>query len=65
VQAYGGVEVKLHTLLALALRGQLYALAYLPPGKKAFGIHWLGDWVGPRAGLDMLAKREVSAPAKN
>jgi hypothetical protein len=28
------------------------------PGERARGIHWIGGWVGPRAGLDTLEKRK-------
>jgi hypothetical protein len=34
-------------------RGQLHALAALPPG-----THWLGGWVDPRAGPDDVEKRK-------
>jgi len=27
------------------------ATAALPPGEIASGNHWIGGWVGPRAGL--------------
>jgi hypothetical protein len=27
-------------------------------GERAPGTHWIGDWVGPRAGLDDVEKRE-------
>jgi hypothetical protein len=23
--------------------------------------HWLGDWVGPRTGLDLVEKRKITA----
>jgi len=36
--------------------GQLNAPAALTPGKRAAGTHLIGDWVGPRASLDMEAK---------
>jgi hypothetical protein len=32
--------------------GQIHAPAALPPGERAPGTHWVGAWVGPRAGLD-------------
>jgi hypothetical protein len=28
------------------------------PGEKAPGTHWIGGWVGPRAGLDDVEKRK-------
>jgi hypothetical protein len=35
--------------------GQLHAPAALPPGKRP-STHCIGDWVGPRAGLDGCEK---------
>jgi hypothetical protein len=35
--------------------GQLHAPAALPPGKRP-GTHFIGSWVGPRAGLDGCGK---------
>jgi hypothetical protein len=31
-------------------------------GEKAYGTHRLGGWLNPRAGMDMLEKREISCP---
>jgi hypothetical protein len=28
------------------------------PGERAPGTHWIGGWVGPRAGLDFVEKRK-------
>jgi hypothetical protein len=28
------------------------------PGERAPGTHWIGGWVGPRAGLDDVEKRK-------
>jgi hypothetical protein len=27
-------------------------------GERAPGTHWIGDWVGPRAGLDAVAEKK-------
>jgi hypothetical protein len=37
------------------------------PGVRASGTHWIGDWVGPEAALDAVAKMKNSiiAPAGN
>jgi hypothetical protein len=32
--------------------GQRHARAALYPRERTPGIHWIGDWVGPRDGLD-------------
>jgi len=31
----------------------------LYPGERARGSHWLEDWLGPRTGLDAVAKRKI------
>jgi hypothetical protein len=33
--------------------------------EKAPGIHWIGDWVGPRAGLDAVVKRKIHIPSRD
>ena len=35
----------------MRMDGELHAQAALPPGKRP-GTHFIGGWVGPRAGLD-------------
>jgi len=37
----------------------------LRPQGKASGMYWLGSWIGPRNGLDAVAKRENPCPARN
>ena len=39
----------------MGVGGQRHASAALPPGKRP-GAHCIGDWVGPRAGLDGCGK---------
>jgi hypothetical protein len=36
-------------------------------GVTDLGIHWMGGWVGPRAGVDAEAKRKnpITGPAEN
>jgi hypothetical protein len=44
--------------------GQLHAPAALPPGKRP-GTHFIGGWVGLRAGLDLcgyLAPTGIRSP---
>jgi len=44
--------------------GQSHAPAASPPGKEhSPHTHLIGDWVGPRDGLDTVVKREI--PARN
>jgi hypothetical protein len=37
---------------------------FSPNGRPHF-IHWIGDWVGPRAGLDAVTEKRVPASAEN
>jgi hypothetical protein len=30
--------------------------------ETALGIHFIGGWVGPIAGLDIMEKRKISCP---
>jgi hypothetical protein len=34
----------------------------LYPQGKSPGTHWIGGWMGPRAGLDTVAKRKIPCP---
>jgi hypothetical protein len=36
----------------------------LSPGKRVRGTHWIGGWVGFRAGLEVVAKREISCACR-
>jgi hypothetical protein len=44
--------------------GQLHAAATLLPGERVPTIPWTEGWVGLRAGLDMVVKRKIPAPAR-
>jgi hypothetical protein len=39
----------------MEVSGQIYTPAALPPGERP-GTHYIGGWVGPRAGLDGCEK---------
>jgi hypothetical protein len=57
MKAYGGVDVDIHVFLSLVLvRGEWSASR---PGERAPGANWIGDWVGPRTGLDDVEKRKI------
>jgi hypothetical protein len=34
------------------------------PRERAPGTHWIGDWVGPRDGLDAVVKRNIPGPRR-
>jgi hypothetical protein len=40
--------------------GQFHAPAALHSGERAPGTHWIGCWVGLRAGLDAAGKKNLS-----
>jgi hypothetical protein len=42
--------------------GRLRAPAALPPEERDPDIHWIGGWVGSRAGSDTVAKRKIPSP---
>jgi hypothetical protein len=35
---------------------------HFAPRKRAPGTHWIGGWVGDRAGLNKVAKRKIPSP---
>jgi hypothetical protein len=40
----------------MEVNGQLHASIALLPGKSDPGTHWIGGWVGPRVGLEVVEK---------
>jgi hypothetical protein len=57
----GGVDVYIHIFLTSAVVGAEWLISRpcrFTPAKMAPGIHWIGGWVGPRAGLDDVEKRK-------
>jgi hypothetical protein len=34
------------------------------PRERAPGTHWIGGWVGPRAGLDAVVERKIPSPCR-
>jgi hypothetical protein len=43
----------------MGVSGQHHAPAALYPGERNLGTHCTGGWVGPRAGLDVEARRKI------
>jgi hypothetical protein len=46
----------------MGVSGQRHAPAALSPGERTPGIHWIGCWVGPRAGLDAEDRGKSLSP---
>jgi hypothetical protein len=50
----------------MEVSGQFHALATLPlPREIGPGTPWIGGWVGPRAGLDVVVKRKIPSPCQD
>jgi hypothetical protein len=61
MKAYRGVNIYIHIFLASALVGVEWSASRpcrFTPEERAPGTHWIGGWVGPRAGLDNVEKRK-------
>jgi hypothetical protein len=61
MKAYGGVDVKVHIFLTLAVVGDEWPVSRhccFTPGERTPGTHWIGSWMDLRAGLDDLEKRK-------
>jgi hypothetical protein len=54
MKAGGRVDVQIHIFLTLALVGSEWSASH--PRERTPGTHWIGGWVGPRAGLDYVEK---------
>jgi hypothetical protein len=54
MKTYGGVDVYIHVILTSALLGGECTAS--DPGRFTPGTHWMGGWLGPRAGLDEMEK---------
>jgi hypothetical protein len=48
----------------MKVSGQPHAPAVLPLEKEPASNYWNGGWVGPRAGLDVVAKRKILSPCQ-
>jgi hypothetical protein len=60
MKAYVRVHEEIHIFLTSALVGGVWSASR--PGRftpgKCPGTHWIGGWVGPRAGLDDVENRK-------
>jgi hypothetical protein len=61
MKTYEEVDTYTHVFLISAQAGHEWSASHsgrFNPWERATGIHWIGDWVGPRAGLDDLEERK-------
>jgi hypothetical protein len=61
MKAYGGVNVWIKVSLTSALAGgerSALCSGHFVPGEKTPDTHQIGDWVGPRVGLDDVENRK-------
>jgi hypothetical protein len=61
MKTYGGVDVYIHIFLTSALVGGEWSASRpdrFIPGERAPDTHWIGGWMGPRAGLDAVVERK-------
>jgi hypothetical protein len=54
-----GIEVKLHEFLTVPINGVEWWSSF--SGLLTTTNHWAEDWVGPSAGLDVVAKKRKKA----
>jgi hypothetical protein len=61
MKTYGGLDVYSHAFLTSALVGGEWSATrpgHFTPGERVPGTHWIGGWVGLRAGLDDVETRK-------
>jgi hypothetical protein len=59
MKAYGGVNVWMHVFLTWELVESEWSASrpcLFTPEERAHGTHWIGGFVGPRAGLEDMEK---------
>jgi hypothetical protein len=64
----GGVKVWLHAFLTSALNAGEWSASRpsrFIPRERDPGTHWIGGWVGPRAGPDTVVKRKIPSPCRD
>jgi hypothetical protein len=56
----------IHSLTSALVGGEWSASrpGRFTPREKTSGSHWIGGWVGPRAGLDAVVKRKIPSPRR-
>jgi hypothetical protein len=60
MKAYWGSGSRAPRILDLGTRWRRvvsFTPGHFTARERASGIHWIGDWVGPRAGLDAVVRK--------
>jgi hypothetical protein len=60
MKTYGGVNIWIHVFFTYSLAGGEWSVSRLgrfTPGERVRDTYWIGDWVGPRAGLNDMVER--------
>jgi hypothetical protein len=68
MKTYWGVDVQLHAFLTSAIDGGEWSVSHpcpFTPRERAPGTHWIGGWVGSRAGLDAVVTRKIPSPYRD
>jgi hypothetical protein len=55
MKTYGGVDVQINVSLTSALVSRP---GRFTSGERALSAHWIGGWVGPRAGLNDIEEKK-------
>jgi hypothetical protein len=66
-KAYGAREVLIHIFLTSAqIGGELSASrpGHCTPGEKSTGVLWIGSWVDPRPGVNVVEKKTFLTPPR-
>jgi hypothetical protein len=50
-------SLSIHAVLISLAKDETARPRRFAPGERAPGVHWIGAWVGPRAGLGDMEKR--------
>jgi hypothetical protein len=62
MKVYGGVDVEIHVFLNLTVVGGEWSASRpscFTPVERAPSIHWIGDQVGPRMGLEDVGEKKI------
>jgi hypothetical protein len=62
MKTYEGVEIQIHVFLTSVLVGSEWSASRpgrFTPRERAPSNQWIGDWMGPRTGLDDVEKRKI------